>query len=137
MSTNFVRLTYEPEDEFHGELHAHAEVAGFVGSSSAYFNRATIQEFADQIRNGTTQLPMTVELALADSAGNVSIVISAWGNLGKLSVGIELNSQFQPDDLPQHSVLRFVVDYSSLDSFATSLFSILLDQNAEAVLVGD
>lgn len=45
-----LRLTYWPEDDWHGELTVMARNAGFSGSASAWFNRAEIGRFASDLR---------------------------------------------------------------------------------------
>ncbi len=45
-----LRLTYWPEDDWHGELTVTARSAGFSGTASAWFNRAEIGRFAAALR---------------------------------------------------------------------------------------
>lgn len=44
-----LRVVYEPEDEWHGELRAWVEANGFAGHGAAWFPRQALDEFCDSL----------------------------------------------------------------------------------------
>lgn len=142
---NVLRLLYEPEDEWHGQLHAHAEAFAFSGRSSAWFGRGDLVNFGRQL--GAYPLPAH-PTTIAGGVGvsseglprdvHVSLTIAPFDAKGGLLVRVELacDPPVPPGaDCEQRVRLCFVTDYASLNRFRVALGP-MLDGDAEAVLVG-
>jgi hypothetical protein len=140
---NVLRLTYEPEDEFHGELSAHAEISGFSAQSSAWFNRDVIEAFAAELANHplSSDTPAALFGGVWDgedkampSEIHLGILIAPHSAAGELYV--ELSLAASDNDCLQRAALCFTTEYASVDQFRTALIRMLDDPDTEAVLTG-
>ncbi|GAA0602681.1 hypothetical protein GCM10009416_45580 [Craurococcus roseus] len=142
---NVLRLLYEPEDEWHGQLHASAEAFGFSGRSSAWFGRDDLVEFRRHL--GAYPLlprPAAISGGVGVSPGgeprdvHIRLTIAPFDTKGGLLVRVELACEppVPPGaDCEQRAHLCFPTDYASLDRFRIALGP-MLDGGAEAILVG-
>lgn len=142
-----VRLTFEPENEWSGELFAEAKVSGFAARGSAWFNRPSIKEFFD----GLARYPLAEDdrIELVGGVGvspdgipehvRLRLSVSPFGSRGLLLVQVDLSEEAilsGPADLIQSASLKFITTYGALDRFRSSSGA-LLEGGREAVLFGE
>ncbi|MGO4388469.1 hypothetical protein AB4Y85_13125 [Microvirga sp. 2YAF29] len=144
---NMLRLTYEPDDEWHGELHAIAHASDFIGSGSAWFSRESLIGFSRAL--GQYPLPAHAPVAIfggvgaiaADRPGHIQIgiTIAPADITGTLLVRMELATDplkaTHRSEPQQSAVLCFITEYAALDQFRIALAS-MLDAGTEAILRG-
>jgi hypothetical protein len=143
MST--LRLTYAPEDNWHGELHAAVDGHGFIGSGSAWFTMEKLTEFCDRLGAyplRIQELPVLeggywedAEDALTDV--HLSIRIDPYGSTGTLRVSVSLAEPGWDGSDPHaaRSVqTSFLVGYNDMTLFQSALRKMLARRADEAVL---
>lgn len=142
-----VRLTFQPDNEWSGELSAEAKISGFAARGSAWFDRSNIEEFFDRL----SQYPLA-DADRVELIGGVGIrpdgvpehvrlrlSISPFGSRGLLLVQVDLSEETLlsgPSDLVQSASLKFITTYGAVDRFRSSSGS-LLEGGAEAILFGE
>jgi hypothetical protein len=145
MAMSSLRLTYEPEDEWHGELRAVVTSDGFAGVGSAWFTTDELRAFCDRLGD----YPLRPD-ALPVLAGgywkldadvreqtHLSIRISPHNASGALRVSATLAEPGEADDDPERvrrAETWFVVAYNDLSRFQSALKRVLLGQAVEATL---
>jgi hypothetical protein len=144
-----LRLSYRPDDEWHGQLEAAVVSAPFSGRSSAWFTRQHLKEdFIVALRKfplSGSEPPM-IESGFASKDKprtleqcHLRIVIRPYDGRGSLLVYVDLSSESwtTPDkDFQQSVIARFPVEYAAIDTFATHLEEVLDGKREEAVLSG-
>jgi hypothetical protein len=131
-----LRLTYAPDDVWHGELTVEARSSGFSGKASAWFNAEALRSFKEQILvhpSRTAPAAMLKGGYFADSTHNaipvethVSIIISTHGARGLVFVDVYLADQ-DTLTLPQSAGIKFLVEPAALHRFANGLDALLGD----------
>jgi hypothetical protein len=142
MST--LRLTYAPEDEWHGKLQATIEGEGFAGTGSAWFRADQLREFCDRLGEyplRTEELPVLEGgyWNADESLGQVhlSIRIAPHNPGGALRVSVVVAEPVEADDdLDRLRLARnwFVVGYNDLTRFQSGVRRLLTGELHEAVL---
>lgn len=141
-----LRLTYEPEDEWHGQLHAFAQTPDFTGRSTAWFSRDALINFSRSLDQ--YPLPLNEPAAIYGGLGTVTVdrpekvlvglTIAPAGVAGKLLVRVELTSEpavVHSTEVQQSAFLCFLTEYAALDRFRSALGP-MLDSGVEALLKG-
>lgn len=141
-----LRLTYESEDEWHGQLHAFAQTSDFSGRSSAWFNRNAVISFSHSLDQ--YPLPSHAPTAIYGGLGAITVdrpekvlvglTIAPTGMIGKLLVRVELASDLAMThgvEVQQSVHLCFLTEYAALDQFRVALGP-MLDSGIEAILKG-
>jgi hypothetical protein len=141
-----LRLTYEPEDEWHGELHAFVQTPDFSGRSSAWFNRDALISFSRSLDQ--YPLPSHEPVGIYGGLGTVSLdrpeevllglTIASVGLKGELLVRVELASDpamARRAEVQQSALLCFLTEYAALDRFRNALGP-MLNGDVEAILKG-
>jgi hypothetical protein len=146
MPMSELRLIYEPEDGWHGQLHAFAEADGYAARGTAWFTRDALIGFSRAL----TQYPLPSHAPVAISGGvgamaadrpehvHVGLSITPAGVRGMLLVCVELASDSTVEvdaDVQQHALLCFPTEYAELDRFQTALGA-MLDHGGETLLRG-
>jgi hypothetical protein len=144
-----LRLSYRPDDEWHGQLEASVMSAPFSGRSSAWFTRQHLKEkFVVALRKfplSGSEPPM-IESGFASKDKpwtleqcHLRIVIKPYNARGSLLVYVDLASESwtTPDkDFQQSMIARFPVEYAAIESFATHLEEVLDGKREAAILFG-
>lgn len=125
-----LRLTYWPEDEWHGELIVEARHAGFSGKASAWFDSAALRRFAEPLRCWPPVADGSAALRggyFSDSTTgsqpvetHVGITITQRGSRGRYWLEARLS---EPDEeiQPQAATLCFPVEPAALLRFAGAI----------------
>lgn len=144
------RLTYRPEDNGHGQLHATVVSPPFAGSGSAWFTRETLKhEFISALREYplSASKPPTIAGGFAGkSTGpgtpdqcHLRIVVKPYDARGSLLVSVHFASEFWDNsskELQQSMTARFRVEYSAIDAFASEFEELLDGSGQTAILSG-
>lgn len=142
-----LRLTYEPEDEWHGQLHALAKAGGFIGRSTSWFSRDTLIAFQRSLER--YPIPVHAPAGIYGGLGAdaierpaevlLGLTIAPIGVTGALLVQVELASDpaavRHRTEIRQRVSLCFLAEYAALDRFRIALGP-MLDSGAEALLQG-
>jgi hypothetical protein len=147
LTGNSITVRYEPEDSYHGELHAVARSRCYAGYGSAWFNLETLREFAESIRTyplaevdaphlkggqgGTPQsFPETVTLLLRLSpiSGRVSV------DLHLAVVGGQMLQAREPD-FSQETRFQFFTNHGEVEAFRRQILKVLEGTASEARLL--
>jgi len=143
-----LRLSYRPDNQWHGELSASVNSGAFSGTSSAWFDRAKLDTFVAALRAfplspdappliesgfGSKETPGALEQC------HLRIAIRPYDSRGSLLVQVDLASKSwsSPDkDRQQEVTARFLTQYSELDEFASQLSKVLDGKGEFAILYG-
>ena len=136
---NVLRLTYRPEDEWHGELFATVESNGFCGHASAWFGIESLRKFCTLA--GAFPIVEHEDQDLAggyweDNGGalkqcHLGLRFSPHDRLGSICVTTTLATPDEETADPHQTVIaRFLVSYADLARFRAS-FAAMLDGRAE------
>ncbi|WP_132741964.1 hypothetical protein [Sphingomonas sp. PP-F2F-A104-K0414] len=128
-------LSYQPEDERHGEITAHVENGAFSGRSSAWFSMEHLRAFGETL--DTFPIVPGKELTLAGGFWSdddkldhthISIRIEPAGLRGELRLWVALATPVWPQSKPDHNGVQVAImlSYSDLDAFRRA-FAALLD----------
>lgn len=142
-----VRLTFQPENEWIGELFVEAQVRGFVARGSAWFNRSSIKEFSDRLARYPLAEDDRIELVggVGVSPDGIPehvrfrLSVRPFGSRGLLLVEVDLSEETilsGPADLIQSASLKFITTYGAVDRFRSSSGA-LLEGGQEAILYGE
>jgi len=143
---NLLRLTYELEDEWHGQLHVCAVAHGFAGRSAAWFNRDALTAFSHAL--GEYPLPSHAPVKILGGGGalaagwysqeHVGLTIARASITGKLLVCVDLANEpavGAGTTIQRRAFLRFLTEYASVDQFRSELGP-MLNGGTEALLRG-
>jgi hypothetical protein len=149
MNAAELRLSYRPDDEWHGQLDAAVTSGEFSGKGSAWFDREQLKEtFVAALRAfplSTSDPPMieggfwSKERPGTLEQCHLRIAIRPYDARGSLVVQVDLASASwaTPDKDRQQSVTaRFLTEYAALDAFACHLDQVLDAKRESAVLPG-
>jgi hypothetical protein len=138
-------LTYSPEDEWHGEITAVVDSAGYIGRASAWFTVEELRSFADSL----VEYPIKAEAPLSLNGGfwedeaidqiHVGISVVPYDSAGGLVVALRLATPVWTDAgrNRHHSLVAHLrTDYACLDAFRTSFISMVGGDTDAAVLNG-
>ncbi len=128
-------LSYQPEDERHGEITAHVESGDFAGRSSAWFSMEQLRVFGEAL--ATFPIVPGKELTLAGGfwsdddkldQTHISIRIEPVGLRGELRLWVALATPVWPQGKPDQNGVQVAImlSYSDLDAFHKA-FAALLD----------
>ena len=143
-----LRLRYEPDEDWCGELHAAVQSDGFAGKGRAWFNKSELENgFVGALRQHPLSAgePPLIEGGYWDTDTktlkqcHLRIAIRPYNSTGTLVVQVDLASRFgtSPDrDRHQSVTARMLTDYASLDAFASSLVRVLNGEREVAILAG-
>jgi hypothetical protein len=141
-----LRLSYEPDDEWHGELKATVVSGAFAGKGTAWFNRETLETFANSLR----AFPLDPSNAPLLQGGfwdgraetltqcHLRVAVRPYDVLGTLLVQVDCATPSWSSPEPDQQQLltaRFVTEYALLDRFATEFLE-HLDGRREAAALG-
>ena len=146
MSAAELRLSYRPDDEWHGELSAVVKSGAFSGEGSAWFGRQRLEAFVPalhafplsagnppMIEGGYWRNDTTLEQC------HLRIAVRPYDTRGSLLVQVDLASPSQTtadEDRQQLVTVRFLTEYAALATFASSLERLLEGKSSSAVLSG-
>lgn len=141
-------LTYTPEDEFHGELHASIESAGYIGQGSAWFNADELRSFCAALGEYpiSPETPPSLNGGYWDDSGQVlvhthlGLTILPYDVRGSLTVSIQLSTpihELEGQGLHRSVSSHFRTKYPSLERFRVSLLALVTSEANEAILLGD
>jgi hypothetical protein len=149
MSAAELRLRYQADNEWHGELFAAVRSGAFSGEGSAWFGREHLQQNLvvplrafplsvinpPMIEGGywSEDKPQTVKQC------HLRVAVRPFDARGALLVQVDLasSSETAPDnDLQQLVTVRFLTEYAALDTFAVHLQQVLDGTSESAVLRG-
>jgi len=149
MSVAELRITYEPDDDWLGELHATVQSAGFSGHGSAWFDKANVKAtFVSALRAFPLELS---NLPIIDGGFgrnekrgkpaqcHLRIAVSPKNSRGILLVRVNLSKPVwnTPDeDLQQTLTVRFLTEYAPLERFSLELEQVLDGGREAAILWG-
>jgi hypothetical protein len=148
MSGAELRLSYQPDDEWTGQLYASVRSDAFAGKGSAWFTPDQIKAFVAALRAAplSPDLPPKIEGGYWEDgkAGvlkqcHLGITIAPYDSRGAPLVRVELAtpSQETPERDLQHAVVvRFLTDYAAITRFAGALARIMDGEPEEAALEG-
>lgn len=139
-----LRLEFEPEDKWHGELFATVSAQSFAGAGSAWFSTSTLRDFAA----AASAFPLSVERPPTLSGGlggsatqppqdTVTIRLDQHDARGAVRVTVQLATEIWESterDLARAVTARFLVTYSDLSRFSLALTDLLDGRTSEAVL---
>lgn len=149
MSAAELRLSYNPDDEWHGQLNAVVRSGAFSGEGSAWFGRdrlkatfiAALRAFPLSASN-----PPIIEGGFwsKENSGTLAqchlrIAVRPHNSRGALLVQVDLATECwtTPDHDRQQSVTtRFLTEYPALDEFASNFEQVLNGNRDSAVLRG-
>ncbi|HET6156884.1 MAG TPA: hypothetical protein VFE34_00935 [Dongiaceae bacterium] len=140
-----LRLIYEPDDEYLGELFAEVKSGAFAGMGSDWFDRIQLKEtFVAALRAfplDPNSLPAIgrknlnrESFELLDQR-HLHIAISPYDRRGTLHVQVDLASPSY-GGVQQAVIVRFLTEYSAVADFAERLDKMLDGAAKEAVLKG-
>jgi hypothetical protein len=147
MTAAELSLSYEPEDDWHGQLGAVVRSGEFSGKGTAWFGRAQLREtFVSALR----EFPLSANAPPLIEGGfwskgktldqcHLRIAVRLYNSLGTLIVQVDLASPCwkTPDQDRQQSITaRLLTDYASLDAFAVNFSRVLDGDCGAAVLQG-
>jgi len=147
MSTTELRVMYEPDDDWCGEIIATARSGAFAGQGSAWFSPDHIkQTFVAGLRSYplSVENPPLLEGGYGSvkgrfDQGHVRITVKPYNTRGTLLVHAELASRFwkTPDaDLQNSATIRFLTEYAAVDHFAAEFEELLHGKREFAILHG-
>jgi hypothetical protein len=140
---NFLRLTYAPEDEWHGEVTAYIQCNGFTGRGSAWFGRSQIDDFLAQLE----PCPISDSDAPVLSGGYfnrdgslaeelIGIRIRPHNSTGTLRVSVHLADQVEHEGEKQQLNAVLLTTYAEVAVFKSALAAHLAGTTGEAELRG-
>lgn len=137
---NALRLTYEPDNHSHGQLHAVVNVDGFSGDGSAWFIRADLASFAQKL----DAYPLSAATPISLSGGIFAnghltevllrIAVSPHDTSGRLLIEVELATDPIAGEPQQRGAFQFLTEYAALDTFRAAFRRMLVEEGFEAVL---
>ncbi len=141
-----LRINYQPEDEWHGELHAHVEAHGFAGHGAAWFSRGDLDTFCEAL--GAYPLPAdhppTLQGGYWSSQDerldeiNLQIRVEPLRPTGRLVISVIVADRMDGDDGPPGAARRtqtwFEAGYNDLSRFQSALRKLLAGTSDEALL---
>lgn len=145
LDVNVLRLTYRPDDEWHGELFGCVESEGFKGKGSAWFGIGQLREFCALAGN----FPISESDGPSLAGGffddgdhtlkqcHLAVRLSPHDPLGSIRVTVTLATPAWDSgdaDLQRRVKTRFLVSYMDVERFRTSFEAMLDGQVEEAVL---
>ena len=149
MSAVELRLTYRPDDEWHGQLDAVVTSGAFSGRGSAWFSRDKLK---DTFITALREFPLSVSYPPLVEGGfwskaklgtleqcHLRINVRPHDARGSLLVQVDLatESWVTPDkDQQQCVTARFLTGYAAIDAFASQLEQILDGKQESAILSG-
>jgi hypothetical protein len=149
MSAAELRLRYSPENEWNGELFAAVRSGAFSGEGSAWFGREQLQQ---NLVVPLRAFPLSASNPPMIEGGywgedkprtltqcHLRIAVRPFDSRGALLVQVDLasSSQTTPDkDLQQLVTVRFLTEYTALDTFAADVEQVLDGKSESAVLRG-
>jgi hypothetical protein len=149
MSAAELRLSYRPDDEWHGQLDATVRSGAFSGRGSAWLHREQLKEtFTAALRAfplSASDPPVfeggfwSKEQSGILSQCHLRIRVRPYNPRGTLLVQVDLATESwdSPDNDQQQSVTaRFLVEYAALGEFASHLEEVLDGKRDKAVLGG-
>lgn len=148
MSLPELRVSYEAEDEWHGQLTAVARSGEFGGKGSAWFSRHHVQQtFIAGLREfplSTNKLPIIEGGFWARGAETLDqchlrIAVRPYNSRGSLLVQVDLATPCHTtadQDRQQTVTVRLLTDYASIERFAEDLTKVLDGQAEVALLTG-
>jgi len=144
-----LRVTYAPDDEWHGELYATVKSGEFSGHGSAWFGKARIKDtFVSALRGyplSPTNLPILEggfwqpDKKDTLSQCHLRVAVSPKDSRGTLLVRVELAmpTWTSPDEDTQQTVTaRFFTGYNALERFSLELEEVLDGGRVTAILLG-
>ena len=149
MSAAELRLSYNPDDEWHGQLSAVVRSGAFSGKGSAWFDREHLKTtFIAALRafplSASDPPMMEGGFWSKDNSGTLAqrhlrIAVRPYNSRGALLVQVDLASECwtTPDhDREQSVTARFLTEYAALEEFASNFEQVLNGNRDSAVLPG-
>jgi hypothetical protein len=143
-----LRIAYDPDDEWIGEITVSVASGPFSGAASAWIGVSDIRDFAKSL----DQYPIPAEQPALIEAGSggtldgrlppqmlIRVSVRPHGTRGDLLVRVELNTKVwtdQSSDLHQAVSAQFLTEYALLERFARGLEGLASNRTREAVLKG-
>jgi hypothetical protein len=131
MPPGFVEIEFEPDDgdDGTGRLHVGAVGDDYSGRATAWFARASLEDFAQKLGAFPLSLDAPVEVAggFVDQE-QVGIRVAPVGSKGQISVTVHLATPRWPDTRPEamHEVrLELFTTYQQLARFSHELAAVL------------
>lgn len=145
MSDAELRLTYLPDDQWLGELTAVASSGAFSGQGTAWFDRSDLKEnFVAPL--SSLPLSSTSPLTIEGGTGkddhfqcHLRVSVKPYNTRGILLVQVDLVSDYRQTailDAPNSATIRFLTEYSLVNTFAKDLRQVLDGTKERAVLKG-
>ena len=141
---NILKLSFSPDDDGTGELHALVQADGFAGSGSAWFKVEELEAFCASIGNYPLEQhahPFIAGGFWSDDGAldrtNLALRISPHNSRGTLRVIVELAEPpagNEPGELLRRVITWFTVGYNDLSRFQTAFGRLLSGAAEEAVL---
>lgn len=134
MSAAELRVTYQPDDEWIGQLTAVVTSGAFSGEGSAWFTPSTVKETFVAALNAyplSASNPPVLKPGY-ETKCEFRIAVRPYDSVGTLLVEVDLASDV---GLEQSLTARFVTEYMALQDFASGLAA-ALDGGEPAVLIG-
>jgi len=149
MSTAELRLSYKPEDEWHGLLEAVVSSGEFSGKGAAWFSKEQLKDVFVVALHAyplSASDPPTIEggfwskdnPATLDQC-HLRIAVRPYNSRGTLIVQVDLTTPCwttSDNDQQQSITARFLTDYAALEEFASNLEHVFDGESDSAVLPG-
>jgi hypothetical protein len=143
-----LRISYDQDDEWFGEIHAEVKSGYFSGNGSAWFDKGNLKStFVTALRLcplNPKNLP-TIENGFGEDKKrgkaaqcHLRIAISPYNSRGSLLVRVDLATKVwvtEDSDMLQTVTARFRTDYPSLERFACELEEVLDGKRGVATLL--
>jgi hypothetical protein len=149
MNTAELRLSYRPDDEWHGQLEAIVRAGSFTGRGLAWFDRQSLKE---KFVGGLHAFPLDQNHPPMIESGfwskgnpgtleqcHLRIAIRPFNVRGDLLVQVDLATEsWSSPDVDQQQIVtaRFMTEYALVDRFASELAQVLDGNRETAVLSG-
>ena len=147
MRYGFVQLTFVDDRDGPGPLSVQAEVQGYSGKGSAYFNTDDLKKFAESI----AQFPLATDDVHVISSGfaaskdrseqeHVGIEIYPIDKRGHIGVQVRIATPIWPETRlksQKAAKLEIITTYEPLAQFSKDFFALVSGIISEATLVGE
>jgi hypothetical protein len=138
MATAELRVTYEPDDDWTGELIATVRSGAFSAQGSAWVGR-DVYVFLTALRTYPlpSEKPPRIEGRIWD--GRLRISVEPYNSRGMLLVRVDLASEIpgaRDADLRNSATICFLTEYAVVDRFAAELQEVMDSRREVAILKG-
>ncbi len=146
---NYLLLRFRNDGDGSGKLFAQAAVAGFSGTSAAYFDIEALEKFAAAMQTfpleSGNSCSISAGLGNTDDASNpnhehLGITVYPIDNRGHIGVHVRLATEVWSDTRPEEqriASVELLTSYEPLRAFGRKLLSLVRAKADEAILDGE